>query len=160
MSADLTWLLIKNNNSFLVKRSGVQFSSEAGNLLNKNSFKFSGIANKKTIDIAAAASGRGVVVSTPKTKVTLTKGIRKSARSVAGLTRAGYRADLRQVRTTLSVTVSFSFQCPPFLQQSARTQQIPFNMKAGRTLFARLQISSALSRKGEDLANVLQLIKQ
>ncbi|KAF9277443.1 hypothetical protein BGZ88_001150 [Linnemannia elongata] len=96
MSADLTWLLIKNNNSFLVKRSGVQFSSEAGNLLNKNSFKFSGIANKKTIDIAAAASGRGVVVSTPKTKVTLTKGIRKSARSVAGLTRAGYRADLRQ----------------------------------------------------------------
>ncbi|KAF9332270.1 hypothetical protein BGZ91_011772 [Linnemannia elongata] len=91
MSADLTWLLIKNNNSFLVKRSGVQFSSEAGNLLNKNSFKFSGIANKKTIDIAAAASGRGVVVSTPKTK-----GIRKSARSVAGLTRAGYRADLRQ----------------------------------------------------------------
>ncbi|KAF9133995.1 60S ribosomal protein L28 [Linnemannia hyalina] len=96
MSADLTWLLIKNNNSFLVKRSGVQFSSEAGNLLNKNSFKFSGIANKKTIDIAAAASGRGVVVSTPKNKVTLTKGIRKSARSVAGLTRAGYRADLRQ----------------------------------------------------------------
>ncbi|KAF9925045.1 hypothetical protein FBU30_005124 [Linnemannia zychae] len=97
MSADLTWLLIKNNNSFLVKRSGVQFSTEAGNLLNKNSFKFSGIANKKTIDIAAAASGRGVVVSTPKTKVTLTKGIRKSARSVAGLTRAGYRADLRKV---------------------------------------------------------------
>ncbi|KAF8943941.1 hypothetical protein BGZ47_004867 [Haplosporangium gracile] len=96
MSADLTWLLIKNNNSFLVKRSGVQFSSEAGNLLNKNSFKFSGIANKKTIDITAAASGRGVVVSTPKSKVTLTKGIRKSARSVAGLTRAGYRADLRK----------------------------------------------------------------
>ncbi|KAF9112839.1 60S ribosomal protein L28 [Mortierella sp. AM989] len=108
MSADLTWLLIKNNNSFLVKRSGVQFSSEAGNLLNQNTFKFSGLANNKTIDISAAASGRGVVVATKKTsvpafkpskiirKVTLSKGIRKSARSVAGLTRAGYRADLRQ----------------------------------------------------------------
>ncbi|KAG0318461.1 60S ribosomal protein L28 [Dissophora globulifera] len=108
MSADLTWLLIKNNNSFLVKRSGVQFSSEAGNLLNKNSFKYSGLANKKTIDITAAPSGRGVVVATRKTsvpafkpskgysKVTLSKGVRKSARSVAGLTRAGYRADLRQ----------------------------------------------------------------
>ncbi|GJJ78342.1 large subunit ribosomal protein L28e [Entomortierella parvispora] len=94
MSADLTWLLIKNNNSFLVKRSGVQFSREAGNLLNKNSFKFSGIANKKTIDIQAAE--RGVVVSTKNNKVTLTKGIRKSARSVAGLARAGHRADLRQ----------------------------------------------------------------
>ncbi|GJJ71730.1 large subunit ribosomal protein L28e [Entomortierella parvispora] len=95
MSADLTWLLIKNNNSFLVKRSGVQFSREAGNLLNKNSFKFSGIANKKTIDIQAAE--RGVAVSTKKNnKVVLTKGIRKSARSVAGLARAGHRADLRQ----------------------------------------------------------------
>ncbi|KAI7821914.1 ribosomal L28e/Mak16 [Gamsiella multidivaricata] len=108
MSADLTWLLIKNNNSFLVKRSGVQFSSEAGNLLNKNSFKYSGLANNKTIDIVAASSGRGVVVSTKKAsvpayksskginKVTLSKGVRKSARSVAGLTRAGYRADLRK----------------------------------------------------------------
>ncbi|KAG0330624.1 60S ribosomal protein L28 [Podila horticola] len=108
MSADLTWLLIKNNNSFLIKRSGVQFSSEAGNLLNKNSFKFSGLANNKTVGIEAAASGRGVVLSTKKSgvpaykpskainKVTLTKGIRKSARSVAGLTRAGYRADLRK----------------------------------------------------------------
>ncbi|KAG0291738.1 60S ribosomal protein L28 [Dissophora globulifera] len=95
MSADLTWLLIKNNNSFLVKRSGVQFSSEAGNLLNKNSFKYSGLANKKTIDITAAPSGRGVVVATRKTsvpafkpskgysKVTLSKGVRKSARSAA-----------------------------------------------------------------------------
>ncbi|KAI1296184.1 hypothetical protein EDD11_007514 [Mortierella claussenii] len=108
MSADLTWLLIKNNNSFLVKRSGVQFSSEAGNLLNKNSFKYSGLANNKTVDISAAPSGRGVVVATKKSgvpaykiskginKVTLSKGVRKSARSVAGLTRAGYRADLRK----------------------------------------------------------------
>ncbi|KAF9183771.1 60S ribosomal protein L28 [Haplosporangium sp. Z 767] len=100
MSADLTWLLIKNNNSFLVKRSGVQFSSEAGNLLNKNSFKYSGLANKKTIDVSAAPSGRGVVVGTKKSKgvnkVTLTKGVRKSASSVAGLARSGYRADLRK----------------------------------------------------------------
>ncbi|KAK3820304.1 MAG: ribosomal protein L28e [Benniella sp.] len=108
MSADLTWLLVKNNNSFLVKRNGVQFSSEAGNLLNKNSFKYSGIANKKIIDISAAPTGRGVVVATKKSnvpafkpskgihKVTLSKGVRKSARSVAGLARSGYRADLRQ----------------------------------------------------------------
>jgi hypothetical protein len=43
-------LLVKKNNSFLVKRNGVQFSSEAGNLLNKNSFKYSGIANKKVME--------------------------------------------------------------------------------------------------------------
>ncbi|KAF9581147.1 hypothetical protein BGW38_001949 [Lunasporangiospora selenospora] len=106
MSADLTWLLIKDNNSFLVKRNGVELSKEAGNLLNKNSYKFSGLANKKTIDIQAAA--RGVVLSTKKTsvpafkpskairKVTLTTGARKSAATIASLARAGYRPDLRK----------------------------------------------------------------
>jgi len=50
-------LLIKNNNSFLIKRSGVQFSSEAGNLLNKNSFKFSGLANNKVYRRAYGTEG-------------------------------------------------------------------------------------------------------
>ena len=47
MSADLVWALVKNNNSFLVKRANVQFSAEAGNLTNLNTFKYSGIANDK-----------------------------------------------------------------------------------------------------------------
>ncbi len=47
MSADLVWAIVKNNNSFLVKRQNVQFSSEPSNLLNLNSFKYSGIANYK-----------------------------------------------------------------------------------------------------------------
>jgi large subunit ribosomal protein L28e len=58
-SADsLIWLLVKDNNSFLHKRArtsragGVQFSSEPGNLLSVNSFKYSGLANSKAIDIS------------------------------------------------------------------------------------------------------------
>lgn len=47
MSADLVWAIIKNNNSFLVKRQNVQFSSEPANLKNVNSFKYSGLANYK-----------------------------------------------------------------------------------------------------------------
>jgi len=39
MSADLVWQIVKNNNAFLVKKNGVQFSSEPGNLTNLNSFK-------------------------------------------------------------------------------------------------------------------------
>jgi hypothetical protein len=49
MSADLVWAIIKNNNSFLVKRQNVQFSTEPANLLNVNSFKYSGLANYKVI---------------------------------------------------------------------------------------------------------------
>ena len=59
MASSLIWQLVKNNNSFLVKRGrtnragAVQFSSEPGNLLNSNTSKYSGLANDNTIDISA-----------------------------------------------------------------------------------------------------------
>ena len=51
MSSDLQWMLLRNTSSFLVKRNGVQFSSEPSNLMNLNSYKFSGLANKKTVGV-------------------------------------------------------------------------------------------------------------
>ena len=61
-SQDLVWLIVRNNSSFLVKRNGVQFSAEAGNLLNRNSYKYSGLANNRVVDIKAAKE-KGAVVS-------------------------------------------------------------------------------------------------
>lgn len=58
MSSTLVWQLIKNNNSFLVKRGrtnrggAVQFSTESGNLLNVNTFKYSGLAAATTAGIS------------------------------------------------------------------------------------------------------------
>lgn len=66
MSADLQWLVLKNNNSFLVKRDGAQFSSEPGNLMNLNSYKFSGLANAKTVDVREV-DGK-ITLTTKKTK--------------------------------------------------------------------------------------------
>jgi large subunit ribosomal protein L28e len=51
-SSDLNWLLLKNNNSFLVKRDGVQFSAEKNNLTNCNSYKFSGLANARSVGVS------------------------------------------------------------------------------------------------------------
>lgn len=57
MSSALVWQLIKNHNSFLVKRGrthragAVQFSAEPNNLLNVNSAKFSGLANERTVGV-------------------------------------------------------------------------------------------------------------
>ncbi len=59
MSSALVWHLIRDNNSFMVKRGrtsrdgSVQFSTEPGNLLNVNTFKYSGIANDRTINITS-----------------------------------------------------------------------------------------------------------
>ncbi|CAG8745057.1 6039_t:CDS:2, partial [Ambispora leptoticha] len=101
-------LLVKNNNSFLVKRNGVQFSAEQGNLTNLNSYKYSGLANRKTIGVIEAGK-KGVVIITKKTKVpdcnprdslhkvTLTKGVRRAAKSFTNeYTRSKYRPDLRK----------------------------------------------------------------
>ncbi|KAG9307635.1 hypothetical protein G9A89_023200 [Geosiphon pyriformis] len=107
--SDLTWLLIKNNNSFLVKRNGVQFSAERGNLTNLNSHKYSGLANKKVIGVTEAPDKKGIIISKKKNRApfgkiasstyetTHTKGIRRAARSFTNeYTRAGYRPDLRK----------------------------------------------------------------
>ncbi|KAG2235974.1 ribosomal protein L28e [Thamnidium elegans] len=106
MSADLVWAIIKNNNSFLVKRQNVQFSSEPANLKNVNSFKYSGLANYKTVTILPAA--RGVRVVTRKANkeqsplksansVVIAKTRRQTSKSVANLIARGnkYRPDLR-----------------------------------------------------------------
>ncbi|KAI6031213.1 hypothetical protein PISMIDRAFT_446106 [Pisolithus microcarpus 441] len=109
MSTDLQWLLLRNYNSFVVKKSpeGKAFSAEPGNLRNIHSHKFSGLANAKTIDIKD--SGSGIQITTRKSKVsphavrpartTLTirnrSGPRRAFGIVAGLAKRGYRPDLR-----------------------------------------------------------------
>ncbi|KXS10175.1 hypothetical protein M427DRAFT_139944 [Gonapodya prolifera JEL478] len=53
MSADLVWLIIRKNNSFLVKRNGIVLSREPGNLTNTHSFSASGLANPKVLGLLA-----------------------------------------------------------------------------------------------------------
>ncbi|KAF2963938.1 hypothetical protein GQX73_g9635 [Xylaria multiplex] len=53
-SADLVWEIVRNNNSFLVKRKasgGVQFSRDSLNLTNKNARKWAGFVNDKAIGV-------------------------------------------------------------------------------------------------------------
>ncbi|ORY86032.1 ribosomal L28e protein family-domain-containing protein [Leucosporidium creatinivorum] len=93
-SPDLLWLLTKKGTSFTHKRVGAPvFSAEKGNLRNLNSFKFSGLANARTLDISAKASGNGVVLTERDPKASpfanasafKSKGIKgKGGRKVAG----------------------------------------------------------------------------
>ncbi|GAB2293420.1 60S ribosomal protein L28-2 [Dionaea muscipula] len=68
----LIWEIVKKNNAFLVKEFGngtakVQFSKESNNLFNSHSYKYSGLANNKTVTIQAAGKD-GVLLATSKTK--------------------------------------------------------------------------------------------
>ncbi|XP_045090485.1 large ribosomal subunit protein eL28y-like [Aegilops tauschii subsp. strangulata] len=68
------WELVKKNNYFLIKLFGnsntkVQFSKEPNNLYNIQSYKFSGLANSKTVAVQpSAGEDKAVVLSTTKTK--------------------------------------------------------------------------------------------
>ncbi|XP_017979455.1 PREDICTED: 60S ribosomal protein L28-1 isoform X2 [Theobroma cacao] len=69
----LIWEIVKKNNSFLVKQFGrgtasVQFSKEPNNLYNLNSYKHSGLANKKTVTIQSGGKDQSVLLATTKTK--------------------------------------------------------------------------------------------
>ncbi|KAJ0788329.1 putative ribosomal protein L28e [Helianthus annuus] len=66
------WEIVKKNSSFLVKEFGngtqsVQFSKEPNNLYNVNSYKHSGLANKKTVTIQPAGKDQSVMLATTKT---------------------------------------------------------------------------------------------
>ncbi|BBG98880.1 Ribosomal L28e protein family [Prunus dulcis] len=48
--------------------AGVRFSKEPNNLLNLNTYKHSGLANKKTVTIEAVGKDQSVLLATTKTK--------------------------------------------------------------------------------------------
>merc|ERR1711908_19623 len=103
-SSDLLWQITRNNSSFLVKRNGLELSSEPGNLMNKNSFKFSGIANLETVDVADNEKGitfsRKNEANTSKparnvVSMDLKKDLRKVSKTIINKTAgANYRKDL------------------------------------------------------------------
>ncbi|CAO1615733.1 unnamed protein product [Parajaminaea phylloscopi] len=117
-SQDLRWLLTRKSSSYIVKQKGLGrvFSREPSNLAALHSYTYSGIVNDKAVGIEAAPAGRGVVVSTRKTKSAPNKiagtrseyvikkgGSRRTAGKVASIVaKNGYRPDLRKTAVARS----------------------------------------------------------
>jgi len=119
VSADLLWPIVRDTSCFLITqkqagrskmgKAGARFTTEPNNLTGLNSYKYSGLANEKTIDIVPTAD-RGCVLTTksrsdkrkiaPKSlmnKVTLTRDFRRVANTIVKETCAnGYRPDLKK----------------------------------------------------------------
>merc|ERR1711934_931234 len=99
-SSDLLWALTRQQNSFMVKRNGLYLSSEPNNLMNKHSFKYSGVANLEAVGMEENESGKGVTLKTKNKKnyaATSLKvgGFRKVAASIKSRTEGKfYRKDL------------------------------------------------------------------
>jgi len=77
MSAHLTWLIIRNNNAYLLKKRNIKkpFSTEANNLTNLSSFRYSGLIHKKSVGIVPAPD-KGFTVVYKKSRATVSLHVR------------------------------------------------------------------------------------
>merc|ERR1711907_449703 len=104
-SPDLVWALTRKTNCFLKKRNGLMLTSEPNNLMNKHSFKFSGLANDEAVGVDD--NTRGIVLNLKNKKsatqpkknvanIPLKKGgMRKVAKAIKARTEGKfYRRDL------------------------------------------------------------------
>ena len=105
MSADLAWMLLRKHNCYQVKRAGKVFTNEPNNLTNLSSYKYSGLANRKSVGVSADKDGSAVLsLKSKKAKnrrkpanahnqVVLKRDFRRVSRAIAKET-SGYRPDL------------------------------------------------------------------
>jgi len=109
----LVWEIVKNNNSFMRNKNGrtsrsgsVRFSVERGNLTSRSTYKYSGLANSKTIDIASTSDNRAALTlktkkagtsgKRGKTTIALNKDFRRTEKTIASqATDNYYRPDLK-----------------------------------------------------------------
>ncbi|XP_046558828.1 60S ribosomal protein L28-like isoform X2 [Haliotis rubra] len=97
MSADLQWMIIRNNSSFLLKRPRLTISTEKNNLKGINSFRYNGLIRKKTLGVEPAKDGKGVVLVTRNST-----GGRKPNKS---FTRVELKRDPRRTFATIRKTI-------------------------------------------------------
>ena len=120
MASTVVWECIKRHNAHLVKtpNSRITFSRERGNLRNINTFKSSGLAHNRVVDVRRAEKGVILRIKSPKVSrsrlparsfdsTVLKQHFRRSHRAISKRLR-GYRPDLRRAALArMSALVSF-----------------------------------------------------
>ncbi|XP_014227008.1 60S ribosomal protein L28 [Trichogramma pretiosum] len=99
MSAHLNWMIIRNNNAFLLKKRNINkpFSTEANNLTNLSSYRYSGLIHKKSVGIVDTPDKKGFTVVYKKAK-----NVNKPAKSTVKRTmKAGPRRSLYKLKNLL-----------------------------------------------------------
>jgi len=135
-SPDLNWLIIRNNNAYLLKKRNIKkpFSTESNNLTNTSSFRYNGLVHKKTVGIVPATEKKGftVVLKTKKNqakpakntyKITYDQGARRSLSKLRNtLASSHYRNDLKQAAVRRASAVLRSQKAPKPKKPTAKKE--------------------------------------
>jgi len=132
MSADIQWLIIRNNSSFLMKRKHMPtLTKEPHNLKGRNSLRYNGLVQKRTVGVEAAPSGKGVVLVTRNggsvrklaknySRVELKRNPRKTLKTIGQTLFEGrYRRDLKMCAVRRASAILRSQK--PVVVKKART---------------------------------------
>merc|ERR1719382_999611 len=118
-SSDLIWECVKHNNSFMRKSLNMPtMSAEVGNLCGMHSFKFSGVASKKVLDVSVKKTGqKETIVLTTRSKKSAKKGLAQVAKATGG---AFYRRDLQELAEKKYAKVKTSLKKKKLVVRSRR----------------------------------------
>ncbi|XP_076248901.1 ribosomal protein L28 isoform X2 [Calliopsis andreniformis] len=100
MSSHLNWMIIRNNNAFLLKKRNINkpFSTEPNNLTNLSSYRYSGLIHKKCVGIVDTPDKKGFTVVYKKAKA-----MKKPAKAMVKCTmKAGARRSLYKLKRLLT----------------------------------------------------------
>ncbi|KAI4325330.1 hypothetical protein MLD38_030741 [Melastoma candidum] len=126
----LIWEIVKSNNCFLVKEfgrgnAGVRFSKEPNNLYNLNTFKHSGLANKKTVTIQPGKD-QSVLLATSKTK--------KQNKPAALLHKSVLKKEFRRMAKAVENQVSDNYYRPDLKKAAlARLSAVNRSLKVAKS---------------------------
>lgn len=152
----LVWACVRNNNSFLVKKNGhtkrsgsVHFSTEKGNLRSISSYKYSGLANSKTIDISCTEDNRAMLS---------TKTRKASSYPVKGQTKIPINKDYRRVeKAILSQTVNNYYRRDLKGDALAKWSTVYRANRIAKNIKKKKEVKKGVLRAGEE-AEVLSLL--
>nr|CAJ17404.1 ribosomal protein L28e [Sphaerius sp. APV-2005] len=132
MSSHLNWLIVRNNNAFLLKKRNINkpFSMEPNNLKNLSSYRYSGIVRKRVVGVEEPKDKNGFVLVTKKsknlrqlkrslTKRTMKSGLRRSLNKLKKTLKAnGYRQDLLKAALQRATAIKRSQKPLPAKKQT------------------------------------------
>ncbi|XP_033210754.1 60S ribosomal protein L28 [Belonocnema kinseyi] len=98
--SQLTWMIIRNNNAFLLKKRTIRkpFSTEPSNLTNLSSYRYSGLIHRKSVGIIDTPDKKGFTVVYKKAKSAT-----KPAKAIVRRTmKNGARRSLHKLKTLLT----------------------------------------------------------
>ncbi|XP_052787774.1 60S ribosomal protein L28-like [Mya arenaria] len=134
VSPDLVWGIIRNNSAFILKGNRQTYSREPNNLRSRNSFRYNGFINKRTVGVQPTKDNKGVVLVTKKptvrgrpnvtyNRVELKKGGRKTLETIRNTIRKGsYRKDLKMAAVRRASAILKS-QKPVAIRKNVRRKK-------------------------------------